>query len=295
MKRTPFFLPLATALLLPCGAWAQSYGSSGAVNATTTLEIFGAPTQTISNVDNFSFIHQPEALQPYRLDERATVGGSVGNATALFEGSIGTLKAYSSAAYAYGYDAQGHGLFRGYASATAQGSFSDTVLVGGAGLALGTPVNYRVEFRIDGTLSSPSFEIGGFLNASAGASARLTDLQSGQQVSFIWDASRQTVGLYTLTLATQVGHSLQFTGSLATSAGVTHYAQTGRSAEADFYHSAYYALAPSVAGLNTVGASGHEFAVSNVPEPASWALFGAGLLALLLLLRQSHPLQGEPA
>jgi hypothetical protein len=282
MKRVPLFNFLAAAALLPLSALAQSYGASGAVNATTTLEIFGAPTQTISNVDSFSFIHQPEALQPHGLNEVATVGGSVGSARALFEGAIGTLKAYSSAAYAYGYDAQGHGLFRGYASATAQGSFADTVLVGGAGLRLGTPVNYRVEFRIDGTLSSPSFEIGGFLNASAVASARLTDLQSGQEVSLNWDASRQAVGLYTLTLATQVGHSLQFTGSLATSAGVTHYAQTGRSAEADFYHSAYYALAPSVAGLNTVGASGHEFAVSNVPEPASWALFGAGLLALLL-------------
>lgn len=282
MQKTLYsYALLATALALPLGAQAQHYGASGAVNASTTLEIFGSPIQAVAQVDDFSFYDQPQALLPHALDEVATVSG--GRATALFKGSIGTLKAYSSASFAYGYDAQGHALFRGYASASAQGSFADVVLVGGAGLAVGTPVNYRVDLRIDGTLSSPSFEIGGFLHASAGASARLTDLQSGQEVRLNWDASQQGVGLYSLTLATQVGHSLQFVGSLNTSAGVTHYAQLGRSAEADFYHSAYYALAPSVAGLNTVGASGHEFAVSNVPEPSSWALFGAGLLALMRL------------
>lgn len=268
--------------LLPTAASAQSWGASGAINATTVLNLPGQPQQAVTKVDNFSFNGQPQALLPTTLGQVAT-GSNGGTATAQFQGSIGTLKAYSYAAFPYGYDAQGVGLFTGYASATAQGSFADAIVVAGAGLAAGTPVSYRLDFSIDGTLSTPSFEIGGFLSASANATARLTDLQSGQQVSFNWDASQQATGLYSLTLATQVGHTLQFVGLLNTSAGVTHYAQLGRSAEADFFHTARYALAPSVAGLNTVGASGHDFAVSTVPEPANWALLSAGLMALTWL------------
>jgi hypothetical protein len=272
-------------LLLPLAAGAQSWGASAAINATTVLNLPGQPQQAITKVDNFNFNGQPQALLPTTLSGVSTVNNG-GTATAKFQGSIGTLKAYSFAAFAYGYDAQGVGLFTGYSSATAQGSFADAIVVGGAGLAMGTPVSYRVEFSIDGTLSSPSFEIGGFLSASAGATARLTDLQSGQQVSFDWQAGRQATGQYSLTLATQVGHTLQFVGLLNTSAGVTHYAQTGRSAEADFFHTARYALAPSIAGLNTIGASGHDFAVSSVPEPSTGVLLSAALLALAWQLRR---------
>ncbi len=286
MPRLPLLPPRAlalglsvSALLQPLATSAQSWGASGAINATTVLNLPGQPQQAIAKVDDFSFYGQPQALLPTTLGQLAT-GSNGGTASAQFQGSIGTLKAYSYAAFPYGYDAQGFGLFTGYANATAQGSFADAIDVTGAGLAVGTPVSYRVEFSIDGTLSSPSFEIGGFLSASAGATARLTDLQSGQQVSFNWQASQQATGLYSLTLATQVGHTLQFVGLLNTYAGVTHYAQLGRSAEADFFHTARYALAPSVAGLNTVGASGHDFAVSSVPEPSNWALFSAGLMAL---------------
>ena len=53
---------------------------------------------------------------------------------------------------------------------------------------------------------------------------------------------------------------------------------------ADFYHSAVYGLVPSVAGLNTVGASGIDFLASApVPEPAGRALLllGLGLAGLL--------------
>ena len=58
-------------------------------------------------------------------------------------------------------------------------------------------------------------------------------------------------------------------------------ATLARAAEADFSHSAYFYLSPSVAGLNTVGASGHDF-MAPVPEPAAAALLVAGLLALAL-------------
>ena len=64
---------------------------------------------------------------------------------------------------------------------------------------------------------------------------------------------------------------------------------------ADFYHSAVYGLVPSVAGLNTVGASGIDFLASApVPEPAGRALLLLGLglglgLAGLLAARGLKP------
>ena len=62
-------------------------------------------------------------------------------------------------------------------------------------------------------------------------------------------------------------------------ADVSDYAATGRfRAEADFAHSAGYELIP-VAGLNTTGASGHNFLAAPVPEPGTWALMAGGLLA----------------
>jgi hypothetical protein len=99
-------------------------------------------------------------------------------------------------------------------------------------------------------------------------------------VVFNWDAARQTTGLYSIVLNTAVGHTLSLFGSLNVGAQVAGNSPVGRFAEANFYNSAHYNLAPSVAGLNTVGASGHDFAVSSVPEPQTWLQLGLGLLAL---------------
>jgi hypothetical protein len=276
---------LFAALLLPLAASAQTYGAYGHVNTVASLILPNQPRQDFQNVDDFGFTSDPRALQSTALAKTSTVSNG-GSSTGLFKGSIGSLKAYASANFGYGYDAQGHGLFQGYASGTADGSFYDQIVVSGAGLAVGTPVSYRIDFSIDGTVSSPSFEIGGFLTATALASARLRDMQSGEQVSLNWDASKQATGVYSLTLATQVGRTLDVTGMLYAGGYVGHYAQIGRSVEVDFYHSALYSLTPSVAGLNTIGASGHNFVATAVPEPGTWALFGAGLLALARLQRR---------
>lgn len=285
MKAATTLLALVAAAWLPWSALAQSYGAYGAINNTGTLQVPGQPREDFNFGDNFGFTDNPQALLPNSLERVAGVSNG-GTSTSMFKGSIGSLKAYSSAAFGYGYNAVGQGLFIGYASSSAQGSFADKVLVSGAGLAVGTPVSYRVDFSIDGRLSSPSFEIGGFLSASAGANVSLGDQQSGQQVSFNWDASRDAPGVYSLTLATEIGHTLQITGALYTSAYVNHYAQVGRRAEADFYHSALYSLTPSVEGLNTTGVSGHNF-LAPVPEPRTWALFALGLAAWHLRQRSA--------
>lgn len=176
--------------------------------------MFPEPRQDVQNVDDFNFTDHPRALGRNVLDKTAAVGGG-GTAMAQFVGTVGTLKAYAMASYGYGFDAQGHRVLDGYTAASAQGSFYDSVSVAGAGLAVGSPVNYRVDFRIDGTLSSPRFEMGGFLSADAAGQVRLRDNTSGQEVLLQWDAARQGTGTYSLTLATEVGRTLGLSGMLA--------------------------------------------------------------------------------
>lgn len=77
-----------------------------------------------------------------------------------------------------------------------------------------------------------------------------------------------------------MGHILGISGSLFADAYAGSGAKSARSAESDFYHSAGYTLAPSVAGLNTIGASGHDF-MAAVPEPSSLALAVIGLCSLV--------------
>lgn len=269
---------LATLLLAgPGAAQAQQYQVQGNVNTIAT-RVFPGPRQDVQNVDDFNFMDNPQALGQNVLDKTAAVGGG-GTAIAQVVGTVGTLKAYAMASYAYGFDAQGYRVLDGYTAASAQGSFYDSIAVSGAGLAVGTPVTYRVDFRIDGMLSSPRFEMGGFLSADAAGQVRLRDNTSGQDALLQWDASRQGTGTYSLTLATEVGHTLGLSGMLYASAYVSAYAALARTAEADFSHSAYFYLAPSVAGLNTTGASGHDF-MAPVPEPGAALLMCAGLLAL---------------
>ncbi|WP_197046902.1 PEP-CTERM sorting domain-containing protein [Paucibacter sp. KBW04] len=232
-----------------------------------------------TDYQDFNWLDKPQALALNSLDSSALVV-SGGHASAKVLASVGMLKTYASAYYPYGYDAQGHQVQYGYGNGTAQATFFDTLLVTSSTLAEGTPVSYRMDLSINGTLSSPSFESGGYLSADGLAEMRLRDKDSGQIATLSWDAKKNATGVYSLILNTQVGHTLTINGMLYAGADVSSYARTGRNAEADFYHSAYYQLAPSVAGLNTTGLSGHDFLATAVPEPASYLLLGLGLAGL---------------
>lgn len=271
-------LALAAALL-PLSAQA-TYQLTATANART-VSFLPAPGSTDTDAQNLNFLNQPGAGTLQRLDSFATADH--GNATALFMGRIGLLKAYAESNYAR-CCIEGTTVLLGGANATVQGSFYDEVLVGGAGLAVGTPVSYQLVVRLSGTVSQPSFESGANLYAVAMAEARLRDSSSGQEVSLKWDAAEQATGVYTLTLATTVGHTLSIQGMLFADTHVEAGALIGRHAEVDFYHSAGYHLAPSVAGLNTIGASGTDF-LAPVPEPASWVLMVVGLGVLVRISR----------
>lgn len=260
------------AALLPAAAQAGTWQlvATARSQAVSSLPLPGGAEVDPQNLD---FLNRPGAATLQRLDTFADTAH--GSATGLFLGRIGLLKAYAAADYAR-CCVDGATILMGYADAAVQGRFYDEVLVGGAGLAVGTPVSYQLQLRISGTVSSPSFESGGFLSAVALAEARLRDITSGQAVDFSWEAARQATGVYTLNLATAVGHTLSIQGLLYAGASVSAGALSARSAEVDFYHSAGWSLAPSVAGLNTIGASGTDF-LAPVPEPATWAALLLGL------------------
>ncbi len=275
-------LTLVLAAGLPWAAGAQSYSLTGSVRAHAST-VFPPPTRMDQKADNVSWANRPEALQDNALQVSASMANG-GAATARFLGRVGALKAYAVAASPYGVDAGATTVFSGGANAEARGSFYDTVMVGGAGLALGTPVDYTINFSISGSLSPEIFLLGG-PSADAVAQVEMYDLQGLGGKRLVWQAKNQETGVYALTVATQVGHTLGISGELQVLAAISTGTTAARSVVANFYNSAIYTLTPSVEGLNTVGVSGHNF-LAPVPEPATWALLGLGLAALHLLRKR---------
>ncbi|WP_457423818.1 hypothetical protein [Roseateles sp. P5_E7] len=274
MPARAFALSLLLAASLPAAAIDSQLLVNMNVHATSFLapgdgEQRFAPTLDLRD--------DPKLAQMQHMHEIASYAG--GHGIGRFEGHVGLLRAFASGTFPYCCDLGGHRVNYGYAGASVQSQFYDSIVVGGAGLAVGTPVSYTVNFQIDGHLSNPSFEIGGYLSAYGVAEVRLGDLTSRETLYRSWDASRDAPGNYQLTLNTEVGHTIFVVGMLAVGASVSDYATLGRYVETDFAHSAGYQLVPSVAGLNTVGASGYDFA-TPVPEPAAGLLMLGGLLML---------------
>lgn len=285
-RRTPWptlrdGLPLAAALwasLLPGVAAAQAYevrgsGIASAYQLTPYEDVTRSPSFIYSAPD-------PAAGLTQTADGVVTLSNGA-HAQAKVTASMGTLKAYAHAAYAYST------TVTGMAVADASVSFNDTVLVQGAALPLGTPVSYRVDLSVDASfqqlLGTPGAD-GNFVYALATTLLRVLDTTTQEQAQFVWDPRLLSDGVYSVNINTQVGHRLYLTGNIQAHAQATSYGvpQSPHTATADLGHTALYHLVPSVAGLNTSGLSGHEYLASPVPEPASGLLMAIGVAALWL-------------
>lgn len=257
------------ALIVPSQVLAWGYG----LQANVITEVTNFPASDRKD-GNLSLDFDPRAFTLQALDRQASLASNA-IAKGNFLGSVGLLKAYASATYPLGGD--------GMASSTVTSSFYDTIQVGGAGLALGTPVSYRLDVSISGSvLGGPA---GSNYGAFATSTVSLQDDFTRQAAVLNWSDKTQVPGVYTLTLNTTVGHALILSADLNVGARVQGNSVLGRFAEADFYHSARFSLTPSVAGLNVVGQSGHDYTVSAVPEPSSWALMALGLVGVVLRRR----------
>lgn len=259
------------ALALP--GTALAYGYSLTANVITEAVNF---PEGVRQEGHLQLDNDPLAFSLQALDRVAQVSNG-GKAVGKFLGSVGLLKAYASAATPLG---------GGLVTSTVTSSFADTIAVSGAGLAVGTPVSYRLDVSIQGSVLPPP--AGSLPTAFADARVLLQDDNSYDAVSFRWSDKTQATGVYSLVLNTKVGHSLVLYANLDVGAQVGS-SSTGIFAEADFYHSARYALTPSVAGLNVVGQSGHDYTVSAVPEPSSWALMALGLAWVAVKRRGRAP------
>lgn len=275
-------------LLLLLGAaapvQAQNYQITGGVNTLAALFSPG-PREDQQHAADFNWYDRPEARAVQSLSEFSVVSNG-GYGRASLSAGMGAQHALSQSYYPSG---QPEPHYYGYSFGTAQATFADTVHVEGAGLAVGTPVRYQLHLWIDGSISSPSFEIGGHLSADGLAQMQLIDRTSNQRESLSWDIKRDSTGWYSIALDTVVGHDLMVTGMLYAGASVDSSATLARYAEADFSHTARYFLQPSLAQLNTVGASGHDFNISLVPEPSAAWLLLAGLAVLGLLRGRRQP------
>lgn len=264
---------VAMAALLACGGLARAtpvYQTLGSVN--THAHTFGpTPIESLQNADTFSHLNQPAAMGATSLSLSTAVTNG-GRADGSVVSAPGTLKAWAKASYpAYSTTMP----WNGYAASEVTSFFADTIQVTGAGLANGTHVLYTLSYFIDGWVTQPAFEMGGPFQAEVSADVRLRN-SSNEAARSGWSSRSDANGWYSVALDAVVGEELLISASLSAIAYVSAYATVGHVAEADYGHSAHFYLAPSVAGLNVIGASGHDFAMatqgSSVPEPGSLAL-----------------------
>ena len=282
-RGTQVAIALCAVLFATGDLTALPFQSSGFVS-TKLIGAFG--NVTAQDVHFYDFLNEPAAIDVNNL-EASSAATNFGSANARVAGTIGSLRTFATAS--------GFSAPIGTVESRSQAEFFDTLIVSGNGLAAGTMVSYRVDFSISGGVTAPADSAFGQSFAIGLASVRLQDRTSGERVLLNWDAATDAVGVFSLTLATEVGHELRISGSSASAAVVKIDPLTALTATSDFFHTANYALVPSIAGLNTIGASGHNFLVTvptRVPAPESWALLllglGLGLIAICTRPQRQH-------
>ena len=287
----PAWLPsLLTATALACPAFAlaapflpnPAYLSArtqtdGVRHATNPIE---APVDSKSKqIEGADLIAQPLLTQ--RSDTMLSNGAQ---AHAQIEASMGVLKGRLSTHYEKSFDADG-----GFVDAVFSTSFEDFIEVTAPGLAAGAPITYTFSLTIDGTSGvTPLPAAPGALSVGFAASMGPAWLSPVPRVRTIdWQMS-QGDGVFSQTFEAVVGELVRVRGTLfaGSQAGTSNATSD---AWADYMSTARFHLTPSVAGANTVSVSGHDYALSAVPEASTAVLFVMGALYVLAAWRGRLP------
>jgi len=271
-------LGLAATPFLPNPAYlnASTY-TDGIRYATNPVE---APVDSKKAVTQGTDLNTPTRPTP----PSDTLLSNGAQAHAQIEASMGVLKGKLSTHYEKTFNSDD-----GFVDAIFSTSFEDFIEVTAPGLAAGTPVTYTFSLTIDGTSgvtplpAAPGALSGGF--ADSMGPAWLAPVPRVRTID--WQMS-QGDGVFSQTFEAVVGELVRVRGTLY--AGSQAGFRNGTSdAWADYMSTARFHLTPSVAGANTVSVSGHDYAVSVVPEPTTAVLFVMGVLYALAAWRGKWP------
>jgi hypothetical protein len=211
-------------------------------------------------------------------------------AHAEIEASMGVLKGKLSTHYEKAFNTDD-----GFVDAIFSTSFEDFIEVTAPGLAEGTPITYTFSLTIDGTSGvTPQPAAPGALSVGFAASMGPAWLSPVPRVRTIdWQMS-QGDGVFSQTFEAVVGELVRIRGTLFAGSQAGHINGTS-DAWADYMSTARFNLTPNVAGANTVSVSGHDYAVSVVPEPQPGVavLFAMGMLYALAAWRGRLPHLGD--
>lgn len=222
--------------------------------------------------------------QPVLTQVSDTLLGNGSRAHAEIQASMGVLKGKLSTHYEKAFNSDG-----GFVDAIFSTSFEDFIEVTAPGLAAGTPITYTFSLTIDGTSSvTPLPAAPGSLSVGFAAHMGPAWLSPVPRVRTIdWQMS-QGDGVFSQTFEAVVGELVRVHGTLF--AGSQAGTSNGTSdAWANYMSTARFNLTPNVAGANTVSVSGHDYAVSMVPEPTTAVLFVMGMLYALAAWRGTRP------
>lgn len=222
--------------------------------------------------------------RPVLTQRSDTLLSNGAQAHAQIEASMGVLRGKLSTHYEKTFNSDD-----GFVDAIFSTSFEDFIEVTAPGLAAGTPVTYTFSLTIDGTSGvTPLPAAPGALGVGFAASMGPAWLSPVPRVRTIdWQMS-QGDGVFSQTFEAVVGELVRVRGTLF--AGSQAGFRNGTSdAWADYMSTARFHLTPNVAGANTVSVSGHDYAVSVVPEPTTAILFVMGMLYALAAWRGRLP------
>ena len=197
---------------------------------------------------------------------------------------MGVLKGKLSTHYEKAFNSD-----EGFVDAIFSTSFEDFIEVTAPGLAEGTRITYTFSLNIEGTSGvTPLPAAPGALSVGFAASMGPAWLSPVPRVRTIdWQMS-QGDGVFSQTFEAVVGELVSVRGTLF--AGSQAGFRNGTSdAWADYMSTARFNLTPNVAGANTVSVSGHDYAVSVVPEPTTAVLFVMGMLYAIAAWRGRLP------